>query len=148
MIDSPSSEIRELSVMSEFVELTPKLSQFPELVQSRRNWIDQVLVPWCRTATRKDLLLAEQAWLDLAGRPEPKQTLWLWAWQRFPVLCEDGLTALNEAWLVKVVRQSGDVIVGFPDARESVQGNLILVDETGKTREPVSIDDIVSVERA
>ncbi|SFH69486.1 hypothetical protein [Planctomicrobium piriforme] len=126
----------------------PPVSSFVELVQSRRVWLDEVLIPWCRTARRRDLLLAEQAWPDLAGRPDPGMTLWLWAWQRFPVLAEAGLTALNETWPVTVLLHDGTAATGFPDARQSAQGQLVLVAAQGAVLGPFSIDDIAEIERA
>ncbi|HWL07464.1 MAG TPA: hypothetical protein VNQ76_03600 [Planctomicrobium sp.] len=133
--------------MSEFVKLSSEISRFPELVQSRREWIEQVLVPWCRTASRKDLLLAEQAWPDIAGRPDPQQTLWLWGWQRFPDLCDESLTALNETWPVEVTLRSGGTCTGYPDARQSVRGELVLIALNGSNIGPLLIDEIVSVTR-
>ena len=62
---------------------------FSALVASRRNWIDLTLKPWCRSASRRDLLAAEQDWLDIAGTADPHKTLWPWAWSRFPVLFVD-----------------------------------------------------------
>ena len=35
---------------------------------SSRQWIDEVLKPWCQRAERKDLRLAEMEWQDIAGR--------------------------------------------------------------------------------
>lgn len=120
---------------------------FAELIESRRRWLDDVLAPWCRTAGRKELLLAEQEWTDLAGRAAPEMTLWAWAWSRFPELCHEGLTGINETVAVTVRCRDGRVGTGFPDARESERGELVLVTETGKTAGPFSIDDIVAVER-
>ncbi|MCA9080733.1 MAG: hypothetical protein KDA58_09255, partial [Planctomycetaceae bacterium] len=57
---------------------------FDELVASRRAWNETVLKPWCQSASRKELRLAAQEWLDIAGRAAPEFTLWPWAWSRFP----------------------------------------------------------------
>ncbi|WP_437190701.1 hypothetical protein [Planctomicrobium sp. SH527] len=122
------------------------MSKFPELVQSRRNWIDEALTPWCRTASRKDLLLAEHAWSDLAGRADPASTLWIWAWSRFPVLIEEGVTSLNETLPVVVTRQDQSSVIGYPDARLSLQGMLFLIGADGTQQAPVSIDEIAEVE--
>ncbi len=124
------------------------MQTFPELAASRREWIHDVLIPWCRRAPRKDLIQAEQEWQDLAGRPAPEMTLWLWAWQRFPALCEEGLTTLNETWPVRVHLRDGRAASGYPDARQSRQGKLLLVADSGELAGPYSIDDIESVERA
>lgn len=120
---------------------------FAELIQSRRQWIDTVLTPWCRSAGRKELLLAEQEWADLAGRAGPEMTLWTWAWSRYPELCYDGLTGINETVAVTVRCRNGRTAHGFPDARASERGELVLVGETGETLGPFSIDDIIAVER-
>ena len=120
---------------------------FPELIASRREWIDETLKPWCLTASRFELLQAEQAWVDLAGRPDPGQTLWYWAWSRFPELCDEELTGLNEAWQVAVTLKSGETVTGYPDARQSRHGELTLVESTSTEHGPYSIDDIVSAVR-
>jgi hypothetical protein len=121
---------------------------FSELVASRREWIDDILKPWCRQATRKDLLLAETEWQDLAGRAAPGTTLWLWAWSRFPDLCSEGLQTLDETRPVVVTCRDGRTIRGYPDARQSQRGQLVLVAEAGQTLDPLSIDDVLSVHDA
>jgi len=121
------------------------MKTFPELVASRREWIDNVLKPWCQQASRKELLFAEQEWTDLAGRAAPEMTLWLWAWSRFPVLYEDGLTTINETRAVQVHTRTGQEYSGFPDSRQSEQGRLVLVGEDGE-HGPISIDDISNVQ--
>lgn len=123
------------------------MTSFAELVASRRQWIETVLHPWCKVASRKELLLAEMEWQDIAGRPAPEMTLWLWAWSRFPALCDDGLTTLNETYPVQVTCSSGEVVTGYPDARQSVAGRLVLVGSQRETFGPFSIDEIVQVER-
>lgn len=124
------------------------MSLFSELAASRRHWIDSVLIPWCKTAARKELLLAEREWIDIAGRPSAESTLWLWAWSRFPVLYDPQLATINETRAVTVHLQSGQAASGFPDARRSIAGQLHLADENGKTHGPFLIDEIVRVELA
>lgn len=123
------------------------MSSFAELIASRRHWIETVLEPWCRTASRRDLLLAEHEWQDIAGRPAPEMTLWLWAWSRFPALCDIGLTTLNETLPVRVRCRNGQVALGYPDARKSTGGQLVLAGERGETLGPFSIDEIEAVDR-
>jgi len=120
-------------------------ASFGGLIASRRAWIDEVLRPWCRQAPRRELLQAEQDWTDLAGRADPAQTLWLWAWSRFPVLCVEGLAGIDETYEVIVKLRDGTEHQGYPDARASQRGRLVLA---GSNAEPLSIDDIVTVERA
>jgi hypothetical protein len=122
------------------------MSLFSELALSRRHWIDTVLIPWCKAAPRKELLLAEREWIDIAGRPSPEATLWLWAWSRFPVLYDPQLPSINETRAVTVYCLNGNRASGYPDARRSHSGQLHLVDENGKTHGPFSIDEIVRVE--
>lgn len=124
------------------------MTSFSDLVTSRRHWIETVLIPWCRTACRRDLQLAEQEWQDLAGRPAPELTLWLWAWNRFPELCDPGLTTLNETLPVTVTCRNGQTFTGFPDARCSLAGQLVLCGAVGPVTGPISIDEILTVTRA
>lgn len=125
---------------------------FPDLVASRREWIESTLKPWCRQATRANLLLAEQEWLDIAGQVDPEKTLWLWAWSRFPVLCVDDLPGIEESYAVAVTLRDGSRHVGYPDARRSRQGRLVLIGGRqgghAEDREPFSIDDVQHIERA
>jgi hypothetical protein len=121
------------------------MSLFDELAASRRGWINDYLIPWCRRATRKDLLKAEQDWGDIAGKVAPEWTLWLWAWSRFPCLYVEGLGGLEEAWPVRVTLRDGRVIEGYPDSRGSVRGELQVLTDAGPER--VSIDEVASVER-
>lgn len=120
---------------------------FAELVASRREWIASVLEPWCRHAPRKDLLLAEMEWPDLAGRAPPEATLWRWAWSRFPALCSESLATLNETFPVTVRCRDGRSATGFPDGRQSRQGELVLLGSAGDRQGPFSIDEIVAVEQ-
>jgi hypothetical protein len=123
---------------------------FDELVASRKTWIADVLQPWCRAAPRKDLLLAEQDWVDIAGKVDPEMTLWRWAWSRFPDLVHESL-GIEETSEVEVRLRDGTVIRGFPDSRQSRRGMLALVtsNDQGRYREagPYSLDDVSSVRR-
>jgi hypothetical protein len=122
------------------------MTTFSDLVASRRAWLADVLTPWCRVAARADLIRAEQEWTDIAGKIAPERSLWLWAWSRFPALYVEGLGGLEESWPVKLIRRDGTVLEGFPDNRASGRGQLVIQTATGAT-DPISIDDIVSVER-
>jgi hypothetical protein len=126
---------------------------FSELVASRQAWIAEVLKPWCFAAAWKELFQAEQDWPDLAGQVDAQATLWTWAWSRFPALVHDGLPGINETHLVRVTTRDGRVLEGYPDNRESRQGRLTLLSQTSdgsgrhELSEPISIDNIVAVER-
>lgn len=123
------------------------MSNFTALVASRRDWIETVLKPWLRAASRRDLLAAEQEWVDIAGRADPQKTLWPWAWSRFPVLYVDDLGGLEETFRVTVTLRDGSQHTGYPDARRSRGGELVLLGE-GSDLGPWSIDDVASVGRA
>lgn len=128
--------------------LPPELSAFAELTASRRAWIQEVLVPWCRTANVPSLLKAEMEWGDIAGRVDPQFSLWLWAWSRFPVLYVEGLKGLDETYAVQVTSVDGTTHTGYPDARASSRAQLILVDsKTGNPVGPLKLDRIASIER-
>ncbi len=129
--------------MAETLTIAPT---FSALAESRRAWIEQVLRPWCRCASRRELLQAEQEWVDIAGRPAPELSLWLWAWSRFPPLYVEGLQGVDETYEVRVRLRSGAEHVGFPNARESRRGMLVLEGTEGPIG-PFSIDDIESIER-
>ena len=128
---------------------------FENLVTSRKQWIEDVLRPWCRSAARKELLKAENEWQDIAGRAAPEQTLWSWAWERFPVLVYDGLTGVNETQKVVVQLNSGDTITGYPEGRQSQRGQLVMLvgDENMEAASaselkevgPFSLDQIAAV---
>lgn len=128
----------------------PDLTAFQALSASRRGWIQEVLIPWCRTANAPSLLRAELEWGDIAGRVDPQFSLWLWAWSRFPVLYVEGLRGLDESYLVRVTLLDGSQYEGYPDSRASSRAQLVLVDrEDGKTveRGPLRLDQVQSVER-
>ena len=120
---------------------------FSQLVESRKSWIQETLRPWCQAAPRSELLQAEQEWSDIAGRVSPDSSLWLWAWSRFPDLVYDGLTNVNETREVCVELQDGSRASGFPDARLSERGQLVLVGSGATSGQlgPYPIDEIVSV---
>lgn len=128
----------------------PDLSAFLQLSHSRRAWIQDFLIPWCRTANVPSLLKAEMEWGDIAGRVDPQFSLWLWAWSRFPVLYVDGLRGLEESYCVRVTMSDGAQYVGYPDGRSSQRALLVLVDrEDGRAveRGPLRLDQVQSVER-
>lgn len=126
------------------------MSTFADLVSSRKAWLADVLQPWCRAASRKDLLLAEQEWTDIAGKVDPEKTLWNWAWSRFPGLVHESL-GIEETAEVEVRLRNGSMIRGYPDSRKSQRGMLTLLatSETGRFVDagPFSLDDVVSVKK-
>lgn len=124
---------------------------FADLVASRKVWLEQVLKPWCLTATRTELRTAELDWVDLAGKVAPEKTLWVWAWSRFPGLVQEELGSIDETRAVTVRLRNGEPITGYPDARESTAGQLVLLvrsPTTGRSEHqgPFSIDDIDSIQ--
>jgi hypothetical protein len=128
-------------------EITMK--SFEDLVEARKDWLQTILRPWCQLACRRDLLKAEPDWTDIAGKVDPDKTLWLWAWSRFPDLVHESL-GIEETSEVKVQLRDGRSFLGFPDARDSQRGELILWVQDAITQRsaqcgPFSIDDIVSV---
>ncbi|MFO1022839.1 MAG: hypothetical protein U0903_19405 [Planctomycetales bacterium] len=120
--------------------------KFTELVESRKEWIAQVLIPWCRQAERKELRLAELDWPDIAGKIAPEKSLWFWAWGRFPELVHAELQGIDEASTLEVTMRDGTTFRGHPDARESTHGELVLV-ARGQMHGPLSIDDIQAIKR-
>ena len=126
---------------------------FSELAASRRDWIDQILIPWCKQACRRDLLAALQDWPNIAGKVDADKTLWFWAWSRFPDLVHDELSGINETVNIVVTINNGPTAAGFPDARESDLGQLVLLatapDGARRVEQlgPFSIDDIASISR-
>ncbi|MBL8817905.1 MAG: hypothetical protein JNL58_17910 [Planctomyces sp.] len=123
---------------------------FLELAASRREWIDSVLRPWCRTVELKDLRQAELEWLDLAGKVDPAATLWTWAWERFPDLVHPDFPGVHETHRVEVQLKDQRTFCGYPDSRNSRRGTLILVDRTNEgliETGPLSIDHILQVNR-
>ncbi len=122
------------------------MSDFDQLVTSRKQWITDVLVPWCQTASLKQLLSAEREWTDIAGKVAPEMTLWVWAWSRFPDLVAAGLSGIDETYRVKVTLRDGTQRSGYPDARQTERGRLVLLGDDGEIG-PLSLDDIQNVER-
>lgn len=130
--------------------LTPDLSAFLELSASRRAWIQEFLIPWCRTANVPSLLKAEMEWEDIAGRVDAQFSLWLWAWSRFPVLYADGLRGLEESYNVRATMIDGTQHIGYPDGRSSQRAMLVLVDRVDRKtveRGPLRLDQVQTVER-
>ena len=127
-----------------------RLSSFEELAASRREWIANVLQPWCLQASRKELRKAEDEWMDIAGKVDADATLWTWAWSRFPLLVHEGLTGVDETYPVRVTLTDGRSAVGFPDGQQSVQGQLVLQEigtDNPRYWGPISIDEIITIER-
>lgn len=130
-------------------ESAPKT--FPELAASRRAWLDGILKPWCQQACRKDLRLAALEWVDIAGKVDAGKTLWAWAWSRFPDAVHADL-GLDETVELTVTLNTGLAVSGFVDARESTDGQLVLLARDADTgalqqRGPYSIDDIEGIKR-
>ena len=120
------------------------MSTFDDLAAARKTWINDVLIPWCRTAPLTELRKAADEWGDIAGRVDPEFSLWLWAWSRFPVFYVEGLQGVNETHEVEVRMNDGTTHRGFPDARESRRGQLVLQRIDGRAG-PFSIDDVADV---
>lgn len=122
------------------------MTHFEELAKSRRQWLQDVLIPWCKTAPLRDLREAEHDWINIAGRVDPKATLWSWAWSRFPDLVHDSMPGVNETIEVRVTLRSGESVSGYADNAQTLGGKLIMLGKTaaGELTElgPFSIDDI------
>ncbi|MDZ4686334.1 MAG: antibiotic biosynthesis monooxygenase [Planctomycetaceae bacterium] len=121
---------------------------FADLVAARKGWIQQSLRAWCQRASRKDLLLAEPEWFDIAGKADPARTLWAWAWSRFPELVHLDL-GIDESAEVEVTLKDGRTIRGYPDARKSLAGRLVLIAASSAPGPsgPIAIDEISTVRR-
>jgi hypothetical protein len=129
------------------------MATFADLVASRKAWIEEVLKPWCRAAPRLQLRLAELEWQDIAGRVDPEKSLWAWAWSRFPDLIHEELGAIDESLTVTVTLHDGTAFTGHPDARESKQGELVLLGKSAASgrfeqQGPFSLDDIASIKKS
>lgn len=122
------------------------MSTFTQLVESRKAWINEVLIPWCRTAPLPELRKAADEWSDIAGRVDPEFSLWLWAWSRFPVLYVEGLRGVEETYAVRVGLRDGREFQGYPDARQSRRGALVLQTRSGAVG-PFWIDEVSQVDR-
>ncbi len=139
----------EMSEQQRVVELG--LMSFENLAEARRDWIQQVLRPWCQAASLKELRKAEQEWLDIAGRVDAKATLWTWAWERFPEIVHAEMPGVHETWEVNVLLKDGRERRGYPDNRQSLRGMLVLITrsaESGLGQTPtMSIDEIQTIHR-
>jgi hypothetical protein len=130
------------------------MQTFADLVASRKAWLADVLMPWCAQAGLKDLKRAELEWVDIAGKVDPEKTLWYWAWNRFPDLVNADLVSIDEARKVSVSLRDGRTFTGFPDSRQSKQGQLVIVARDparpGRHEEygPFSIDEVATIVRA
>ena len=129
------------------------MQTFADLVSSRKAWLADVLAPWCRQAVVKDLRLAELEWVDIAGKVDSEKTLWYWAWSRFPDLVHAELVGIDETREVTITLRDGRSVAGFPDARQSVQGQLVLVGRDpldprrSEEHGPFSLDEIAAIVR-
>ncbi len=129
------------------------MQTFTDLVASRKSWLADVLTPWCRQAALSDLKRAELEWVDIAGKVDSEKTLWYWAWSRFPDLVNADLLAIDEARLVTVTLRDGRSFTGYPDSRQSQQGQLVLVgrnlDNPRRTEDhgPFVLDEIEAILR-
>ena len=125
---------------------------FEQLAAARREWIEQVLRVWCQQASLKDLRKAELEWFDIAGRADANATLWTWAWERFPAIVHPDLPGVHETHRMEVLLHDGSRLSGYPDARQSLRGMLVLIgtDADGAmiTHGAVSIDQIADVRLA
>lgn len=127
------------------------MNSYEDLVTSRKNWINNVLKPWCIAASRSDLVKCEPEWGDIAGKVNPDKTLWLWAWSRFPDLVHEQL-GIEETSEVEVELLDGRSVCGFPDARKSTHGQLFVWGHAAQTESlkelgPFSIDEIISIRK-
>lgn len=125
---------------------------FEALVASRKAWLNDVLKPWCQSAPRTSLRMAELEWNDIAGRVSPEKSLWAWAWGRFPELVHPELNGIDESSAVTVTLKNGRQVTGYPDARQSEQGQLVILcrDPAGgrtTSEGPFPMEDIASIVR-
>ncbi len=131
---------------------TVSCKTFEQLAAARRSWIEQVLRVWCQQASQQDLRKAEQEWFDIAGRADVNATLWTWAWERFPAIVHPDLPGVHETHLMDVDLHDGSRLSGYPDARQSLRGMLVLVgtdiDGSMITHGAVSIDQIADARQA
>lgn len=131
---------------------SPIPPDFESLVASRKAWIAEVLKPWCQSAPRTALRLAELEWGDIAGRVSPEKSLWAWAWGRFPQLVHAELNGIDESSAVTMTLKNGRQITGYPDARQSEQGQLVILcrdPNGGRTTSegPFPMEDIAAIVR-
>jgi hypothetical protein len=127
------------------------MSTFDELAAARRQWIAEVLQPWCRQAVLRDLKKAALDWVDIAGKVDAELTLWYWAWSRFPDLVNADLSRIDETAALHVQLKDGREIRGYADGRLSTGGQLVLTSRDPgppprtEKHGPISIDDIAAV---
>ena len=127
------------------------MATFADLVDSRKAWIEQELKPWCQQAPVMQLRLAELEWLDIAGKVDAESTLWSWAWSRFPDLVNADMGKIDEAQQVTVTLKAGRSYTGYPDARASQKGNLVLLCKTEVPdrrfieQGPFALDEIATI---
>ncbi len=122
---------------------------FSDLAASRREWIAEVLIPWSRQASYRDLIEAEQDWGNIAGQVDQEMTLWTWAWSRFPAVIHDGMPGLNETCEVLLKTTDGREATGYPDRQASSRGQIVLISrgEDGFEKSgPFRIDEITSID--
>lgn len=125
------------------------MKSFADLATSRRDWLSEILVPWCRQACYRDLVEAEQDWGNIAGRVDPAMTLWTWAWSRFPAVVHEGMPGLNETCEVRLHLMDGREVVGYPDRDGSSRGEIVLLSRSEAGFEqlgPFRIDAVQSAE--
>ena len=127
------------------------MSQFDELVASRKAWLSDVLQPWCQRASLLSLKQAELEWIDIAGKVNPEKTLWSWAWSRFPGLVHETL-GIEETCEIELTLRDGRSVTGFPDSRASQQGKLVLWGTDPSTWQPCefgpfSLEEVSAVKR-
>lgn len=126
-------------------------SSFDDLATSRKAWLNDQLKSWCQRASVTALKQAELEWVDLAGKVAPEKTLWPWAWSRFPDLVHETL-GIDETSAVEVALQDGRQVRGFPDARLSQRGQLVLWEDRPNQQPPeqhgpYSLDMVVRVKK-
>lgn len=121
------------------------LYDYQWLTASRRNWLESVLIPWCRTSSAADLRRAEAEWPDIAGRVAPEATLWIWAWSRFPSLVNLEMGRFDEAIEVRLTLRDGSQHTGSPDDRQSRREWLVLMSREGQGG-PFKIDEVATVD--
>jgi hypothetical protein len=58
------------------------------------------------------------------------------------------LPGINETDEVELTLEDGRTFTGYPNARETHRGQLVVLQSSGELSEPLSIDDIASVSRS
>ncbi|MFN5974486.1 MAG: hypothetical protein ACK48U_08575, partial [Planctomyces sp.] len=73
------------------------------------------------------------------------------AWERFPEAVHADMPGLNETYELLVELRDGRVLRGYPDARQSIRGQLVLL---GRAQEgalqqlpTVQLDDVLGMRR-